>query len=95
MSVKPVGRVVIEKHDERDEIPASAIVQGPSKKEADGPFGESEEWSVTFTATSRFGDFGWRVIFTVGSEGLHVMDWERVKAPADVYVISDVSFHSA
>ena len=95
MSVKPVGRVVIEKYDERDEIPASALVRGALKKQADGTFGEIEEWSVTFTAGSRFGEFGWFVSFSVGNEGISILDWERVKEPAGVDVYEDVSFHPA
>ncbi|PZP22454.1 hypothetical protein [Pseudomonas kuykendallii] len=87
MSVKPVGRVVIEKYDERDEIPASALVRGALKKQADGTFGEIEG--------SRFGEFGWFVSFSVGNEGISILDWERVKEPAGVDVNEDVSFHPA
>ncbi len=56
--------------------------------------GESEDWSVIFTADSAVGEFSWRVTFILGNKGLDVNDLDRVKTPGGVDVIRDVSFKS-
>lgn len=92
MSVIPVGELVFEKDGHEHHIPASQLSQGMPRKEADGIHGASEEWSVTFTLRSIFGDFAWHIIYTVGDRGLSVEDSEIVKRPEGVNVIQDVSF---
>lgn len=95
MRVKPVGELVFEKDGHEHHIPASQLSQGELKKEADGLQGESEDWSVIFTAGSVVGEFAWHVTYTIGNEGLDVTDFDRVKTPSGVEVIKDLSFKSA
>lgn len=95
MRVKPVGEFVFEKDGQRYQIAASALVQGAPQKQAVGFGGESEDWSVTFTADSDCGDFEWYVTYTLGNEGLDVNDSDLVKRPAGVEVIKGVSFKPA
>lgn len=95
MRVKPVGELVFEKEGQEYYIPASQLSQGELKKEADGFQGESEDWSVIFTAESVVGEFAWHVTYTIGNEGLDVNDFDRVKTPGGVEVTEDVDFKSA
>lgn len=96
MNVKPVGQLVFEMNGVEHQISASKLFQGDPKKQSglknkDG----SEEWSVTFTAESEYGQFVWVVSFDIGNQGLSVDDSEMVKRPSGVEVIQDVSFKSA
>ncbi len=96
MQVKPVGQLVFEVNRVPHQISASKLSQGDQKKQSglknkDG----SEEWSVTFTAESEFGQFVWVVSFTLGNEGGDVNDSDMVKRPKGVKVVRDVSFKSA
>ncbi|WP_312965278.1 hypothetical protein [Stutzerimonas kunmingensis] len=95
MRVKPIGELVFEKDGHKHHIAANQLLQGELKKEAEGLHGESEDWSVIFTANSAFGNFAWCVSYTLGNEELDVSDSERVKTPDGVKVIRDVSFKSA
>lgn len=95
MRVKPVGELVFDKDGHEHHIAASQLFQGRPKKEADGPHGEIEDWSVIFTVDSAFGDFAWYVSYTLGNEELEVNDSERIKTPDGVQVVRDVSFKSA
>ena len=92
MRVQPVGEFIFEKDGHEHQIPASQLSVGEPQKEADGLHGESEDWSVIFTASSVFGDFAWYVSYTVGNEGLDISDSERIKTPSGIEVIEDISF---
>ena len=94
MRVKPVGELVFEKDGHEHYIPASQLSEGEQKKEADGIHGESEDWSIIFTAGSPFGGFAWYVTYTVGNQGLVLIDSEITKAPVGVEVIRDISSKS-
>lgn len=95
MRVKPVGELVFEKDGHEHYIPASQLSEGEHKKEADGIHGESEDWSVIFTADSLFGGFAWYVTYSLGNQGAVMIDSEISKAPMGVEVIGDLSFKSA
>lgn len=93
MRVKPVGELFFKKDEQEYRIPASELTQGPMQKEADGLQGESEDWSVIFTAESDVGDFAWYVTYIIGNEGLDIMGSDITK-PDGVAVIRDVTFKS-
>ncbi|MBB6343238.1 hypothetical protein HNP49_003436 [Pseudomonas fluvialis] len=96
MHVKPVGELVFEMGGNEHQISVSQLSQGDLKKQSGlKNKDDSEEWSVTFTADSEFGQFVWVVSFGLGNQGLSVDDSEMVKRPAGVEVIQDVSFKSA
>lgn len=94
MRVKPVGELVFEMDGHEHHIPASQLSQGQPKKEANGIHGESEDWSVIFTADSPFGGFAWYVTYTLGNQGLVMIDSEITKAPTEAEVIGHISFKS-
>lgn len=96
MQVKPVGQLVFEMSGVEHQISASQLCQGNLEKLSGlKNKDDSEEWSVTFTAESEFGQFVWVVSFTLGNEGGDVNDSDMVKKPKGVKVVRDVSFKSA
>lgn len=94
MRVKPVGTLVYKKGGQEFRIPAKELSQQGMQKEAVGFQGESEDWSVIFTAGLGADNFSWYVTYTIGNEGLEINDSE-ITEPTGVEVTQDVSFKSA
>ncbi|WP_322981295.1 hypothetical protein [Pseudomonas sp. C11] len=96
MAVKPIGEAVFEAAGQTYRIAASELKQHDLVKNSSGLFkGDTEDWSVSFTAAHALGEFTWLVSYSLGGEGVSLDTYELVKQPAGVEMVSAMRFQQA